>query len=141
MDPFPHPELLKRRSYLQVLIVNNQLPLTIHVRHVLGLSQDYFLHPLSIENDQKESLYGYEFTQSSVQSAYFVKDLPQEAQDVVYEMCYQLGIGGFSKFKKTIQFLRLGDYKACSEEMLDSRWAREQTPQRAQKLSKIIREL
>ena len=71
----------------------------------------------------------------------FVKDLPQEAQDVVYEMCYQLGIGGFSKFKKTIQFLRLGDYKACSEEMLDSRWAKEQTPNRAKRLSDIIREI
>ena len=71
----------------------------------------------------------------------FVKDLPQEAQDVVYEMCYQLGIGGFSKFKKTIQFLRLGSYKSAAAEMLDSRWAREQTPQRAKKLSNIIKEL
>ena len=71
----------------------------------------------------------------------FVKDLPQEAQDVVYEMCYQLGVVGFSKFKKTIQFLRLGSYKSAAAEMLDSRWAREQTPQRAKKLSNIIKEL
>ena len=28
----------------------------------------------------------------------FVKDLPEEAQEVVYEMCYQLGLRGFSKF-------------------------------------------
>jgi|TARA_R100001594_G_C3968194_1_gene247169 lysozyme len=71
----------------------------------------------------------------------FVKDLPQEAQDVVYEMCYQLGITGFSKFKKTIQFLRLGSYKSAAVEMLDSRWAREQTPNRAKRLSDIIKEL
>tara|TARA_Y100001938_G_scaffold137444_1_gene201636 strand:- start:30585 stop:30992 length:408 start_codon:yes stop_codon:yes gene_type:complete len=68
----------------------------------------------------------------------FVEDLPEEAQEVVYEMCYQLGLGGFSKFKKTIQFLRLGNYSACSLEMLDSRWAK-QTPNRAKKLSDIIK--
>ena len=70
----------------------------------------------------------------------FVEDLPEEAQEVVYEMCYQLGLGGFSKFKKTIAFLRLGNYKVCADEMLDSRWAR-QTPNRAQRLSNIIREI
>ena len=67
-----------------------------------------------------------------------IEDLPEDAQEVVYEMCYQLGLGGFSKFKKTIQFLRLGDYEACSSEMLDSRWAR-QTPNRAKRLSDIIK--
>ena len=70
----------------------------------------------------------------------FVEDLPEEAQEVVYEMCYQLGLRGFSKFKKTIQFLRLENYKVCADEMLDSRWAR-QTPNRAQRLSNIIREI
>ena len=70
----------------------------------------------------------------------FVEDLPEEAQEVVYEMCYQLGLAGFSKFKKTIQLLRLGNYKTCADEMLDSRWAR-QTPNRAKRLSNIIREI
>ena len=70
----------------------------------------------------------------------FVEDLPEEAQEVVYEMCYQLGLGGFSKFKKTIQFLRLGNYKVCADEMLDSKWAH-QTPNRAQRLSNIIGEI
>ena len=70
----------------------------------------------------------------------FVEDLPEEAQEVVYEMCYQLGLGGFSKFKKTIAFLRLGNYKECALEMLDSKWSR-QTPNRAQRLSNIIGEI
>ena len=69
----------------------------------------------------------------------FVVDLPESVKDVVIEMCYQLGLGGFSKFKKTIALLRLGNYEACSSEMLDSRWAR-QTPNRAKRLSKIIKE-
>jgi lysozyme len=68
----------------------------------------------------------------------FVADLPESVQDVVIEMCYQLGLGGFSKFKKTIALLRLGNYEACSSEMLDSKWAR-QTPNRAKRLSDIVK--
>ena len=67
----------------------------------------------------------------------FVENLPKEAQEVVYEMCYQLGLNGFSKFKRTISYLQLGDYNMCSREMLNSRWAT-QTPNRAQRLSDII---
>jgi lysozyme len=68
----------------------------------------------------------------------FVLDLPESVQDVIIEMCYQMGLSGFSKFKKTIQFLRLGDFKSASTEMLDSRWYR-QTPNRAKRLSQIVK--
>ena len=67
----------------------------------------------------------------------FVENLPEEAKEVVYEMCYQLGLGGFSKFKRTISYLQLGDYAMTAKEMLDSLWAR-QTPNRARRLSDII---
>ena len=70
----------------------------------------------------------------------FMDDIAVEAQDVVYEMCYQLGINGFSKFKKTIAYLRDEDYKMVAIEMLDSRWAK-QTPNRAKRLSNIIKDL
>ena len=32
-------------------------------------------------------------------------DLPNAVKDVVIEMCYQLGVKGFSKFRKTIKHL------------------------------------
>ena len=64
----------------------------------------------------------------------FYDDMPEKAQDVIVEMCYQMGIHGFSNFKKTIDHLMRKDYKAASVEMLDSRWAK-QTPNRAKKLS------
>ena len=70
----------------------------------------------------------------------FLKDLPEKAQDVVYEMCYQLGITGVSKFKKTLAYLENFEYKMASKEMLDSKWAR-QTPNRAKKLSDVIKSL
>ena len=68
------------------------------------------------------------------------KESPNEVQDVVSNMCYQIGLAGFSKFKKTIYYLETEQYEEASEEMLDSLWAR-QTPNRAKELSKIIRSL
>ena len=56
------------------------------------------------------------------------------------EMCYQLGVSGFSKFKKTIDHLENKRYGKASAEMLDSKWAR-QTPNRALELSNIIKNL
>ena len=66
--------------------------------------------------------------------------MPQEIKDVVTEMCYQLGVGGFSKFKKTIAYLQNKQFKDASEEMLDSLWAK-QTPNRAKELSKKVKEV
>ena len=68
------------------------------------------------------------------------KYMPQEIKDVVIEMCYQLGVGGFSKFKKTISYLQNKQWEDASIEMLDSLWAR-QTPNRAEELSYKVREV
>jgi len=67
----------------------------------------------------------------------FLKDMPAEAKDVVYEMCYQMGVSGVSMFKKTLLYLENKEFRMASKEMLDSRWAR-QTPNRANRLSDII---
>ena len=67
-------------------------------------------------------------------------DSPDQVQEVVINMCYQLGLSGFSKFKKTIYYLETQQYDEASDEMLDSLWAK-QTPNRAKELSDIIRNL
>lgn len=55
-------------------------------------------------------------------------------QEVLVEMAYQLGLGGLLKFKR--MFLAIGNWKyiIASNEMLDSKWAR-QTPARARTLA------
>ncbi len=63
---------------------------------------------------------------------------PLAIQDVVINMCYQLGVSGFSKFKKTIYYLETEQYEEASSEMLDSLWAK-QTPNRAKELSEIVK--
>ena len=66
--------------------------------------------------------------------------MPQEIKNVVLEMCYQLGVNGFSKFKKTISFLQDRQFQEASVEMLDSLWAK-QTPNRAKELSDRVKEV
>ena len=68
------------------------------------------------------------------------KYMPPTIQDVIVEMCYQLGVYGFSCFKKTIAYLQDKQWKEASVEMLDSRWA-EQTPNRAKELSERVKEV
>lgn len=64
--------------------------------------------------------------------------MPPTIKDIVVEMCYQLGVYGFSCFKKTISYLQNKEWEKASVEMLDSRWAI-QTPRRARELSEIVK--
>ena len=66
--------------------------------------------------------------------------MPPEIQHIVVELCYQMGVYGFSCFKKTIAYLQDKKFKEASVEMLDSRWA-DQTPNRAKELSNRVREV
>ena len=49
---------------------------------------------------------------------------------IILSMMYQMGFTGVFKFKNMIQAILDNDYVTASNEMLDSRWAR-QTPNRA----------
>jgi lysozyme len=68
----------------------------------------------------------------------WIKTANEDVLLVVVNMCYQLGVNGFSKFKKTIYYLETEQYEEASEEMLDSLWAK-QTPNRAKELSEILK--
>jgi len=55
----------------------------------------------------------------------FVNHLAQEAQDVILEMAYMMGVEGLMNFKKTWKYLSEYEYKKASVEMLDSKWYRD----------------
>ena len=65
-------------------------------------------------------------------------DMPDKVQDVVINMCYQLGVNGFAKFTKTIEFFKKREWLESSQEMLRSKWYM-QTPNRAKELSNVIK--
>lgn len=64
--------------------------------------------------------------------------LPDPAQNVIIEMCYQLGVAGVGKFINMIAALGKEKWETAADEMLDSRWAI-QTPKRANEMAMIIR--
>ena len=60
-------------------------------------------------------------------------------QDAIVEMLYQLGLSRFRGFGRMIAALKARDYAQASLEILNSRWARVQTPGRAQRIAATIR--
>ena len=55
----------------------------------------------------------------------FFNDLPKNVKDAMVNMCFNLGINRFLKFKKMLAALDAGDYERAAAEALDSRWARQ----------------
>ena len=66
--------------------------------------------------------------------------LPEEAQLVIANMCFQLGRPRFSKFRKMKAAIDERRWNDAADEMVDSRW-HDQTPNRAKRLVKRIRDL
>lgn len=75
-----------------------------------------------------------------IDAGVFVRIHNTTAQDVLTNMAFQMGVRGLLKFKNCLRALEAEDYNKAADEMLDSRWAK-QTPNRAEKLSDIIRSL
>lgn len=65
-------------------------------------------------------------------------DLSQVRQEVLINMVFNLGLPAFLKFKKTMALVAEGRYEEASQEMLDSKWAR-QVKGRAIELSEMMR--
>jgi len=67
-------------------------------------------------------------------------DLPEEAQLVIANMCFNLGYPRLSKFKGMKAGIDDRDWERAADEMVDSRW-HDQVPNRAKRLVKRIRDL
>lgn len=61
--------------------------------------------------------------------------LPEEAQSIVAEMAYQLGVSGVLRFRMMAKALEKFEFEEAAKEMLDSKWAKVDTPYRAQKMA------
>lgn len=64
--------------------------------------------------------------------------LDEARQGVLLNMAFQMGVDGLLKFKRTLEYVRVGDYKTAAAGMLVSLWF-SQTPKRAMRLSKQMR--
>ena len=69
----------------------------------------------------------------------FWSKLTDDRRRVLVNMGYQLGIAGLMGFKRMLAWLSRGDYEAAAREMLDSKWARQDSPGRARRLAERMR--
>ena len=63
--------------------------------------------------------------------------LPEEAQLVIANMCFQLGRPRLSKFKKFIAAVKEQDWERAADEMNDSRWYKQTTARAERLISRI----
>ena len=57
---------------------------------------------------------------------------------VLISMIYQLGAYGVKTFKNTLKAIKREDWREVHDQMLDSKWAREDSPNRAKKQAKMM---
>jgi lysozyme len=67
-----------------------------------------------------------------------LEEMPQEAQQVIVNMCFNMGAPRLSQFKKFIRAIHDEEWVTASIEMLDSKWAN-QVGERANRLSDRIK--
>ena len=65
--------------------------------------------------------------------------LTDDRRRVLANMGYQLGVAGLMGFKRMLAGLERGDYDGAAREMLDSKWARQDSPGRARRLAEKMR--
>ena len=69
-----------------------------------------------------------------------LNELPEEAQQVIVNMTFNMGRPRLSQFKKFIAGVNAGDWNKAAVEMMDSRWAK-QVGARAERLRDRIKAL
>jgi lysozyme len=69
----------------------------------------------------------------------WVASLDEVRARVLLEMAFQMGIAGLLEFHDTLRCVQTGQYSVAAAAMLDSEWAREQSPARAEVLTEMMR--
>jgi lysozyme len=66
-------------------------------------------------------------------------DVDDGRQQIIVCMAYQLGMNGVANFKKMCAAMAEHDYERAADEMLDSEWARKDSPERAHRMAQMMR--
>jgi len=86
------------------------------------------LDDVGITKDEAETLLKHDINTAIAQliARYpFVDNLDTVRFDCLINMCFNLGITRLSKFKKMWAAIEQGSYRRASEEMMDSKWAKQ----------------
>lgn len=90
-----------------------------------GITKDEAMY--LFENDLKKK------SKELFDSLPWLSKQPEEVQNILLNMAFQMGISGLLKFKNTLTLIKYGHYKDAANRMSQSLWAK-QTPARAKRL-------
>ena len=93
--------------------------------YIIDMLLDY---SIEVAIDDLKTIFGIEKYES----------FPDHVKRALTNMSFQLGYDNLSEFKNTIKLVKNGEYKRAAKEMLDSKWAREDSPKRALEVSKWL---
>jgi len=123
------------KPYIDVLVLRNPeehgisfLEMETIKKHLATLKLTFGYGFTSISEDEAEAVIEVKLKKIIKQFERrepFINKLPFEAQNILVEMSYQMGVSGVLGFHDMWRYLKLGDYKSASMAMLDSKFARQ----------------
>lgn len=104
-----------------------------------GVAVSQFTPKLS-DIETIETLYEHTFRALNIAMRYVNNfcELSDIRQEVLMNMCYQMGARIYN-FTKTKMYIEQRNFKQASIEMLDSVWARKDSPNRAKRMSELFK--
>ena len=95
----------------------------------------------AISKEEAGRLYNLSVSRAANQTADIIPNLadqPGPIKDVLVAMTYQMGRDGLKGFRKMRAALAVNDYKGMAKEILDSKFARENSTSRAKRTAKRV---
>ena len=110
-------------------------------RTTIGIGRNLETNPLS--DDEIEFLLNNDIARA-LEYAWYIfghqfKNFHSARQIAIVAMIFQLGENGFLKFKETIRYIIQENWTKAASECLDSKWAQEDSPARAERTSFMIK--
>ena len=145
-----------RTRLIAVLLVEERLVLapyrdlhgywTLGVGHLIdnrkGGALPAYIHSFPITEEVALRILGEDITvrEAGLDDAIpWWRRLSETRQIILMSMAFQLGVRGLLGFVRTLNFLRAGAYGPAADEMLDSVWARTDSPERARRHAAAVR--
>lgn len=126
-----------RASYL-----DTEGNLTGGVGHLLTPEeQKEFPEGTPIPKEKVDEWFDIDMEEAEADVESIIPEAPPALKNIFTNMAFQLGREGLKGFTETLKLIKAGDYEEASKEALRSDWAREQTPERAKRLSDRIKKL
>lgn len=112
---------------------------TIGIGHLIKLPDEEYLLKANLKDYEIEHFFNTDLNQAINDARNFIGEssINETAFEIIVNMAFNLGYPKLSQFVKLQKALQENDYQKASQEMLNSRWAK-QVPNRASELALIM---